>query len=162
LDSHCSFSSHPSSSIVACSINNHASYASSKHRGRAEPRGGSSSVMAPAFLASQRACNPAAGVVGRGGKSVLHFAHPRPLPPAARGSSTTARDSRTAADSGIGWAGPGCVQAVRGALQIAHGVSKASLYTQLPDRLDEPTPGFDSIAHALEDLAAGVLSLFHR
>ncbi|KAF6258072.1 3,4-dihydroxy-2-butanone 4-phosphate synthase-domain-containing protein [Scenedesmus sp. NREL 46B-D3] len=40
-------------------------------------------------------------------------------------------------------------------LVVASGSSKQSLYTQLPTRLDEPTPGFDSIASALEDLAAG-------
>lgn len=40
-------------------------------------------------------------------------------------------------------------------LVVAAGSSKQSLYTQLPTRLDEPTPGFDSIASALEDLAAG-------
>lgn len=39
---------------------------------------------------------------------------------------------------------------------VAAGGSKESLYTQLPDRLDEPTPGFNSIASALQDLAAGV------
>lgn len=37
----------------------------------------------------------------------------------------------------------------------AAGSSKDSIYTQLPERLDEPTPGFDSVAAALEDLAAG-------
>jgi hypothetical protein len=29
------------------------------------------------------------------------------------------------------------------------------MYTQLPLRMDEPTPGFDSIPSALEALAAG-------
>lgn len=45
--------------------------------------------------------------------------------------------------------------AIRGQLQVAFGSSKASLYTQLPELLEEPTPGFDSIADALQDLAAG-------
>eukprot|EP00878_Enallax_costatus_P002527 GHUV01002709.1.p1 GENE.GHUV01002709.1~~GHUV01002709.1.p1 ORF type:complete len:519 (+),score=149.66 GHUV01002709.1:161-1717(+) len=44
---------------------------------------------------------------------------------------------------------------VRGSSVVVAGASKESIYTQLPERLDEPTPGFDSIASALEDLAAG-------
>jgi hypothetical protein len=43
-------------------------------------------------------------------------------------------------------------------LVVAAGSSKQSLYTQLPTRLDEPTPGFDSIASALDDLAAGAFN----
>jgi hypothetical protein len=39
---------------------------------------------------------------------------------------------------------------------IVAGSSKQSMYTLLPERLDDPTPGFDSIASALEDLAAGM------
>lgn len=54
---------------------------------------------------------------------------------------------------------PDCAPGARPSLRrigvIAAGSSKQSLYTQLPQRLDEPTPGFDSIADALEDLAAG-------
>eukprot|EP00775_Hariotina_reticulata_P009154 gene9154-9322_t len=44
---------------------------------------------------------------------------------------------------------------IRGMKVIVAGSSKQSMYTVLPERLDEPTPGFDSIASALEDLAAG-------
>lgn len=47
------------------------------------------------------------------------------------------------------------VNRIRGGTLLVAGASKDSLYTQLPERLDEPTPGFDSIASALEDLAAG-------
>lgn len=108
------------------------------------------------LFASQRLCNPAA-VNCRDVKAVFHIAQ-RPLPPAASATcSSNSRDSRTAAGDRIAWGAAGCKQTVRGQSQVAYGASKTSLYTQLPDRLDEPTPGFDSIADALEDLAAGVL-----
>jgi 3,4-dihydroxy 2-butanone 4-phosphate synthase/GTP cyclohydrolase II len=38
---------------------------------------------------------------------------------------------------------------------ISGGSAKQHLYTQLATSLDDPSPGFDSIASALEDLAAG-------
>jgi hypothetical protein len=108
------------------------------------------------LFASQRTCAPSAVSNCREIKSVFHNLQ-RTLPPATISSS--ARESRTAGDR-IAWDAAGCTKTVRGQLQIAYGASKASLYTQLPDRLDEPTPGFDSIAEALEDLAAGRIS-FH-
>lgn len=110
-------------------------------------------IMASLF-ASQRTCAPSAVPNCRGIKSAFHIIQ-RTLPPAAAATiSSSARESRTAGDR-IARDVAGCSRTVRRQLQVAHGASKASLYTQLPDRLDEPTPGFDSIAEALEDLAAG-------
>lgn len=55
---------------------------------------------------------------------------------------------------------PAAVVPVRAAVQRARtiqasGTAKQHLYTQLVGPLDVPSPGFDSIASALEDLAAG-------
>lgn len=106
------------------------------------------------LFALQRTCAPSGVSNCREVKSVFHIPQ-RTLPPAAAATiSSSARESRTAGDR-IAWDVAGCTKNVRGQLHIAHGASKASLYTQLPDRWDEPTPGFDSIAEALEDLAAG-------
>ncbi|GBF88953.1 bifunctional riboflavin biosynthesis protein, chloroplastic [Raphidocelis subcapitata] len=43
----------------------------------------------------------------------------------------------------------------RRAAPLARGAAKQHLYTAAPGALDAPSPGFDSIAAALEDLAAG-------
>lgn len=107
------------------------------------------------LLASQRACSQLAGSNCREPKPVAHIQQ-RGLPqPVGAAPFCCPRDSRRSAGVGTVCDAKSNTS-VRGQLQIVQGASKASLYTQLPERLDEPTPGFDSIAAALEDLAAGV------
>jgi hypothetical protein len=106
------------------------------------------------LLASQRACSQLAGANCREPRLFAQIQQ-RGLPqPVGAAPFCCPRDSRRSA--GVDTVCDAkSITSVRGQLQIVQGASKASLYTQLPDRLDEPTPGFDSIAAALEDLAAG-------
>jgi len=107
------------------------------------------------LFASQRVSSQVASANCRESKCLFQIAQ-RPLPPVAATSCCPQHGRKTAgleSTWGVAERTP-----VRGQLQIAFGTSKASLYTQLPERLDEPTPGFDSIADALQDLAAGRIS----
>ena len=106
--------------------------------------------MASLFASQRSLCNQFTNC--RDTKSAIHITQRSPA--AAAATCCCPRDSsRRTAPGSVG----NVVQtaAVRGQLQVVQGASKSSLYTQLPDRLDEPTQGFDSIAAALEDLAAG-------